>query len=164
MPDLDMKLPGRGFWLLARRDIVRAARERNAFARAARSAVTCPDDLDDRIAALLARRCLDQIGLARRAGQAWCGFEQVRAALAADRVGVLVSAADASADSRRKLGTVPKGVVALELSDGAALGSVFGRDRVVHVAVAKGPICDRLVTQARRLDGFTDQGQVGKLN
>lgn len=164
VPDIDLKLPGKGFWLLARRDIVRTARERNAFSKAARAAVSCPDDLDDRVANLLARRCLDLIGMARRAGEALCGFEKVRAALAADRVGVLVTAADGSADGKRKLGILPPGLVTVDLLDGLELGSVFGRDRVVHAAIAKGRICDRLSMQARRLAGFRDQGQVGKLN
>jgi hypothetical protein len=40
-----------------------------------------PADLVDRTVALLSQRCLDVIGLARRAGQAICGFEKVRDAL-----------------------------------------------------------------------------------
>ena len=164
VPDLDAKLPGKGFWLLARRDIVRAARDQRTFARSARAAVTVPDDLEDRVEKLLARRCLDFIGMARRAGQVWAGFEQVRAALAQDAVGVHLLAADAAADSRRKIGSVHDGTQTLVLFDGVELGSVFGRERSVHVAVAHGRLAERLVVEAGRLAGFRDVPDVGKLN
>ena len=164
VPDLDAKLPGKGFWLLARRDIVRAARDRRAFSRAARKAVMVPDDLEDRVEKLLARRCLDLIGMARRAGQVWSGFEQVRAALAHDRIGAHILAADAAEDSRRKIGPVPEGTDTVALLDGVELGSVFGRERSVHVAVAHGRLAERLMVESGRLAGFRDVPDVGKLN
>ncbi|MBT5309011.1 MAG: DUF448 domain-containing protein, partial [Rhodospirillaceae bacterium] len=75
--DIEEKLPGRGFWLSADRDVIHTASARNLFAKAARAKANAPDDLADRVEALLARRCLDQIGLARRAGIAVAGFGKV---------------------------------------------------------------------------------------
>jgi len=81
VPDVAGKLPGRGLWLTARRDIVATAIAKRHFARAARQPVAVDDDLADRIEALMAARCRDEVALARRAGQAVMGFALVEAAL-----------------------------------------------------------------------------------
>src|SRR5208282_1633455 len=81
VPDIEGRLPGRGLWLLPRRDIVATALAKRLFARAARKNVSAPAGLADRVEDLLARRCVDLIGLARRAGQAVTGFAKVEAAL-----------------------------------------------------------------------------------
>src|SRR5574339_498363 len=70
VPDIEERLPGRGLWIAARRDIVERAVTKRLLARAAGAGVSAPPDLADRIQALLARRCLELLGLARRAGQA----------------------------------------------------------------------------------------------
>jgi uncharacterized protein len=160
VPDVGCVLPGRGLWLRADRDIVGQAVRKNLFARAARRTVTVPADLAGQVERLLARRCLDLLGLARRAGQAVAGFEPVQAWLAAGRVGVLLAASDGAADGRRKLraaGRRPGGrdLDPVELFTGAELGAALGRDgAVAHVAVAQGRIADRLMVEARRLTGL----------
>jgi predicted RNA-binding protein YlxR (DUF448 family) len=152
--DVAGRLPGRGLWLTARRDIVAAAVGKRLFARAARQAVMVEDGLADRVEALLAERCRDHIGLARRAGQAVAGFVKVEAALAAGRAGVLLAAADGAGDGRRKLRAAAPSLSLVECLTGAELGAAFGRDHVVHAAVAAGRLAERLVADAARLAGF----------
>ena len=81
VPDVAAALPGRGLWLTARRDIVALAIKKRAFDRAAKRSVKVPEDLADRVEALLAQRCRDGIGLARRSGHAVAGFEKVGQAM-----------------------------------------------------------------------------------
>src|SRR6185437_10291554 len=102
VPDVDGRLPGRGLWTLARRDVVAAATA-STFARAAKRPVRVEVGLADQVEKLLLRRCIEGLGLARRAGQAVAGFERVRESVRAGKCGGLVVAADASADGRRKL-------------------------------------------------------------
>ena len=78
VPDLAAKLPGRGIWLSARRDVLETARAKNAFARAARAPVSVPASLTLMVEEGLARRVGELLGLARRAGQAVCGFQRAR--------------------------------------------------------------------------------------
>lgn len=78
VPDIAEKLPGRGLWLTASRDIVSRAVARRLFGKAAKAAVTVPADLADRVEARLVARCLDLVGMARRAGRSVAGFEKVR--------------------------------------------------------------------------------------
>ena len=159
VPDLEGRLPGRGMWLSANRDVVNKALAKNAFARAARKPVNVPADLADRIEMLLARRCVELIGLARRAGQVTAGFDQVRAALAAvtgiGSAGVLVEAADGSGDGRSKLESLARGAVTVvDTLTGEELGAAFGRDRFVHVLIAPGRLAERVQAEAKRLAGF----------
>ncbi|MDA8232040.1 MAG: RNA-binding protein [Magnetospirillum sp.] len=154
VPDVEERLPGRGLWLSARRDVVNTAVAKRAFAKAARRAVTVPADLADRVEALLARRCLDAVGLARRAGQAVSGFEKVRAEVKGRRVGVLVEARDAAEGGRNKIRGLAPDVPVVDLFDAAELGPVFGRDAVVHVAVAPGRLASRLSADAALLAGL----------
>jgi uncharacterized protein len=151
VPDVDGRLPGRGLWTLARRDIVAAAVARRLFSRAAKRPVTAAPDLPDRVAVLLLRRCIEGLGLARRAGQAVAGFDQVRNWRDRGRLGALVVAADASPDGRRKLeGDLPT-AAALTAEE---LGTAFGRDALTYVGLAAGGIADRVVADQARLGGF----------
>src|SRR5215469_15442274 len=74
--DTSSRLPGRGLWLTPRRDILESAIARRLFARWAHRTVITPAGFADRIEALLVQRCLDAIGLGRRAGIAVAGFEK----------------------------------------------------------------------------------------
>ena len=156
-PDLVAKLPGRGIWLSARRDVLETARARGAFARAARGPVTVPADLTAQVQAGLTRRTAELLGLTRRAGQAVCGFQKAREWLLAGRAGLIVQATDGSLDERRRFLSGAKDVrVAAPLS-GLALGAVFGRDHVVHVAVAHGRLAEALSIETYRLSGIAGQ-------
>lgn len=66
VPDLGRKLPGRGVWVEATREAVTAAVKKNSFARSAKAPLKPAPDLADQVEQLLVRRCLDQLGLARR--------------------------------------------------------------------------------------------------
>ncbi len=153
VPDLAAKLPGRGMWLSARADVLERAVNRGAFAKAARRAVHAPPDLALRIEDGLRRRVRDQIGLARRAGQAVSGWAAVKEWLLAGHVGLLVEAADGSLAERDRLLGRREVPVVTPLT-AADLGAVFGRDQAVHVAVAPGRLAGSIATEAARLAGF----------
>ncbi len=155
VPDLAERLPGRGIWLSAALDVVQAARLRGAFAKAARGPVTVPPDLLDMLQAALVRRISEALGLARRAGQAVAGFEKARAWLREGRAGLVMQAADGSAEERARFLSGARGSVAVcaPLS-AAALGAMFGRDRAVHVVLAPGALAERIGRDCTRLAGL----------
>jgi len=161
VPDVGGRLPGRGIWLCARRDVVNTAVAKRLFAKAARRAANVPADLADRLETLLARRCLDALGLARRAGQAVCGFEKVRAELKARRTAVLIEARDAAEGGSGKMKALATGLPVVALFDAAELGPIFGRDATVHASLAPGGLSRRLLVEARLLAGFRP-GSVGE--
>ncbi len=154
VPDIAGKLPGRGLWLSARRDILDQACTGRVFARAARTPVRQADDLTDRVEGLLKRRCLDLIGLARRAGDAVAGYEKVQALLRGGRAGLLLGAADGAAGGRAKLRALARQLPVVDIFTGAELGAIFGRDGTVHAALAKGALANRLIVETERLAGM----------
>ncbi len=158
VPDLAARLPGRGIWLSARADVLETARTRGAFAKAARGPVTLPPDLSSGLKAALTRRIGDTIGLARRAGQAVAGFSRAGEWLATGRAALVVEANDGSPEERaRFLGQWADKVAVVAPLDRSSLGAVFGRDHVVHVAIAPGRLAEALRIEAERLAGLTGQ-------
>ncbi len=154
VPDIGVNLPGRGLWVSADRAVLSRAVARNAFARAAKTSVRVPEDLVDRVERQLAGRCLDLLGLARRAGSAIAGFEKVREWLTAGRAGLLLAAADGAADGRQKLRSLARDLRLVELFTMAELAGALGRDTVVHAAVARGAFAERIGAEAVRLAAF----------
>lgn len=209
VPDLAAKLPGRGIWLSASKDVLELADAREnrrqdhqrqdggrqkdkhggevqnslgqgspgqsvpgrqhsgqrhlerAFARAARGPVTVPPDLSMLLQAALVRRIGECLGLSRRAGQAVAGYEKAREALRTGRYRLVLQASDGSQAERdrflsgfgpdSKLGA---GLTIIDPLPGDALGRVFGRDHLVHVAIAAGKLAESLVLEAGRLAGL----------
>jgi predicted RNA-binding protein YlxR (DUF448 family)/ribosomal protein L30E len=154
VPDVACRLPGRGLWLTARRDIVQAAVAKRLFGRAAREPVTASGDLADRVEFLLRQRCLDLIGLARRSGKAVAGYEKVRAALRDGEAAVLLAAADGGESGREKVRAAGSDLPLVDVLSAAELGAAFGREHVVHAMVGPGRLAKALVVDAARLVGF----------
>ncbi len=154
VPDVAANLPGRGLWLTPRRDTLERAVAKRLFARAARQPVSVPPDLADRIEVLLAQRCCDVTGLARRAGLAVAGFEKVCEAVRAGKAALLLSALDGAEGGRGKIRALGRDLPLASVLAAAEIGAVFGRDHVVHVAVGGGRLSSRLIADAEKLAGF----------
>jgi hypothetical protein len=180
IPDLAGKLPGRGIWLSASRDVIegadatrqkgtlpnglspggapRGAKGRElvrAIARAAHGPVQVPPDLPGVLETALIRRIGDLIGFARRSGQAVAGFEKARDWMRTHPVGLVLQAADGSeAERARFRSAVPDAVPVLAPLTGAELGRVMGHETVVHVALTPGRLATSIATEAGRLAGI----------
>lgn len=153
--DVASKLPGRGIWVEARRESLERAMAKQLFARAARRSVKVDADLPAQVERLVERQCLDMLGLARRAGTAVAGFDKVEAMLRKGPVGALVEAADGAPEGRGKLRRLAPEAPLVAVLPAAALAQALGRDGiVVHAAVARGPLAERLVAAAIRLAGL----------
>lgn len=162
VPDIAARLPGRGIWLSARGDVIETACSRGAFARAARSQVTVPADLSTVLQASLARRLGEHLGFARRAGQAVAGFQKAREWLESGRAALVVQASDGSPDERRRfLAGWTEKVPAVSPLTAQELGTIFGRDHAVHVAVSPGRLAEGLLHEAARLAGVRVTGLQG---
>lgn len=153
-PDIDHKLPGRGLWLTARRDILVRACASNLFAASLRRSVEVPGDMAERVELLLVRRCTELLGLARRAGQAVAGFEKVRNAMRAGDVSLLVCASDGSEAERRRVAGNAAGVAVFDSLTGSEIGAALGRDFIVHAGLSRGRLAERLAFEGTRLAGI----------
>ena len=157
-PDLGRKLPGRGLWVAADRASLEAAIKKNLFARAAKAPLKPAADLPDLVESLLVRRCLDQLGLARREGVLISGFEKCAAAIRSGRAAWLIEAADGSADGRGKLlalsrhaSPAPEICGAFSADD---LSLALGLENAIHAVLLAGGRADRWTLEVERLAGF----------
>jgi uncharacterized protein len=164
VPDVDARLPGRGLWLLPRRDIVERAVAKRTFARVARQSVVVPPELADRCEALLARRCCDALGLARRAGLAVAGYKRVNEAVRRGNAALLLLARDGAEAGHRRIKAGSRGVVSAAVLDAEELSGVFGREMVGFVAVGPGDLCSRLRIELERLAGFRPTASIEDMN
>lgn len=157
VPDVLGKLPGRGMWVTASRDVLDKA-GKGQFSRSAKGPVQVPDGLADEVERQLARRVIDLIALARKAGLAVCGFEKVKGWLAGGaHVRALLQASDGSERGKTKLWT-PEGARYYGCLTAQELGLAFGRQTVIHGALASGGLTQRVVEEANRLKGVRVNG------
>jgi len=159
VPDLARRLPGRGMWLKAERAVVEQAMARKLFAKAARRAVSVPEDLADRIERLLLERTLEDLSRARRAGRAVAGFVRVEQMLGHGRAGLLIVADEADGDGLAKLTKI--GLPLVRFGTKEILGGVFGRDQAVYVAVARDDASGQFI---QRIAGGAARWRAYRLN
>ena len=175
VPDVAGKLPGRGAWLTARRDLVDQAVKKKLFSRAFRQQVTVDPNLADLLERLLAERLIATISLARRAGAAVTGAEKVRSRITSGAAAVLIQAHDGSPDGLGKIARLAEAagegrISRLTLLDSAELGLAFGREFAIHAALDAGGFATRATAEGVRLsglrsglgpDGTADDGMTG---
>jgi predicted RNA-binding protein YlxR (DUF448 family) len=151
-PDILGKLPGRGMYVAADRDAIELAVKKKLFTRAAKMQVTVQDDLLDEVEKQLARRVVDLISLQRKGGRAVAGYEKVKSWLQNEEAQVLIQATDGSERGKTKLSTPHYGQYIGWLT-ADELGLAFGRQTVIHGALASGGLTLRVVEEAQRLKG-----------
>ncbi|TDK44554.1 RNA-binding protein [Antarcticimicrobium luteum] len=159
VPDILGKLPGRGVYVAADRAALKRAIDKNLFARGLKEKVSVPADLAETVERQLARRVIDLISLARKSGDAVAGYEKVKTWLDKDQAEVLIQAIDGSGRGKSKLSTPHYGrYIGWLTAD--ELGMAFGRETVIHAALASGGLGKRVVEEAQRLRGVreTDGG------
>jgi len=154
VPDLLEKLPGRGIWVSADRSVLEKAVKKGLFARGAKQAVTVPADLIDGIEAGLARRVVDLISMTRKASRAVMGYEKVKSWLAHERARVLIQASDGSIRGKTKLRAPEGNDTFIGILTASELGLAFGRENVIHGALAAGGLTKRVVEEAAKLKGL----------
>ena len=151
-PDILGKLPGRGIYVAADRAALELAIKKKAFSRSAKQPVTLPDGLVDEVEQQLARRVVELISLQRKAGKAVAGYEKVKGWLQTEEAEVLIQAVDGSGRGKSKLSTPHYGhYIGWLTAD--ELGLAFGRQTVIHGALASGGLTQRVVEEAGRLKG-----------
>ena len=165
VPDLLEKLPGRGIWVSAHRAAISKAATKGLFARAAKSGAKASEDLADRVEEGLVTRVTDLVSLSRRSGRAIAGYEKVKGWLETDRARVLIQATDGSQRGKGKLRPPAKDGHFISVLSANELGLAFGRENVIHSALASGGLTDLVVEEAARLKGLresNDGKSVGK--
>ncbi|MBK0325775.1 RNA-binding protein [Rhodobacteraceae bacterium F11138] len=159
-PDVLGKLPGRGVYVAADRAALERAVDKKLFARGLKQQVTVPEDILGEIERQLVRRVVELISLARKSGDAVAGYEKVKDWLSKEQAQILIQAVDGSGRGKSKLSTPHFGhYIGWLTAD--ELGMAFGRQTVIHAALASGGLSKRVVEEAQRLQGVrgTESGK-----
>ncbi|MEQ1696819.1 MAG: RNA-binding protein [Hyphomicrobiaceae bacterium] len=159
VPDLALRLPGRGVWVTASRAAVELAVRRNVFAKSMKRNVAASADLPERIDALLQKRVLEAFSIANKAGLVIPGFAKVEEALETGAVVGLFHGKDGAADGTERLNrkfnaiSAARDYVGLIVSELTIeqISLAIGRSNVVHAAIISGGAAARLLDEARRL-------------
>ncbi|MBN2907351.1 MAG: RNA-binding protein [Rhodobacteraceae bacterium] len=157
VPDIMGKLPGRGIWVAANRAALETAIKRRLFARGAKQAVTVPEDLVAQVETGLLRRVTDGLALARKAGLAVAGYEKVKGWLDAGTAEVLIQSSDGSERGKSKLRPPHPSGAFIGCLSAHELGLAFGREHVIHGALAAGGLTKRVVEDAAKLSGVRSE-------
>ena len=133
IPDVAAKLPGRGAWVTADRDMLQQAVKTGRLKRAL-DGHDIADDLAEQVETLLLKRCQDSLAMGRRGGICLGGSGKIKAE---GQVSGLLIASDASPREARALkgDVVHDWVIASMTSD--EIGTPFGRP-MAFVALLKG--------------------------
>ncbi len=153
VPDVAGKLPGRGLYVAAERAALEKAVAKRLFSRGAKRHVVVPEALVAEVEAALAKRAVDRISMARKAGAAVAGFEKVKDWLDKDQCRILLQAADGSERGKSKLHRPGGRGSFFDILTADELGLSFGRERVIHAALAAGRLADLFRDDAVRLSG-----------
>jgi predicted RNA-binding protein YlxR (DUF448 family) len=158
VPDLKHKLPGRGVWVTARRDMVEEAVKRRLFSRAFKAETKTPETLPQDIERMLRDDLRQSLALANKAGCVITGFQKVESAITDKPLVALIHAAEAADDGRRKLANplrkrlgeaISSFPVIQELSNDE-LDLALGRSHVIHAALVAGAGSDGFLNRWHR--------------
>lgn len=152
VPDLKRKLPGRGVWVSADREILTEALKRKLFSKGFGAEAKAGPELCDLVGTLLRKEMLSALSLARRAGLAISGYMKVEEALVKGNIRVVFHASDGSIDGRQKLDRkCATNTVIWDIFSSGDLDLAFGRSNVIHAAVANGGLAEKLLDYARKI-------------
>jgi len=153
--DILGKLPGRGVYVAADRAALGRAVDKNLFARGLKQPVQVPEGLIEEVEHQLSARVCNLISLARKSGKAVAGYEKVKDWLNREDAEILIQASDGSGRGKSKLSTPHYGrYIGWLTAD--ELGMAFGRQTVIHAALASGGLSNRVVEEAQRLRGLRE--------
>ena len=172
-PDVRARAPGRGAWIGVSRSELDEANSKGklkgALSRAFKTAdVKVPSDLGERIEAALRQATLDRLGMEARSGNLINGSDKVEVAARQGTVQLLIHAADAGEDGRRKLDQAwrvggPDEIVKSNGGQGllfpeerTILSMALGRENVVHIALTDRAAAARVQHALSRWRAFID--------
>jgi len=169
MADLKRKLPGRGLWIAASRQVVAEAVRRHQFGKGFKREVRVAPTLAADTEALLVRSAIEALAMAAKAGQVVAGFSKVEGALAPrparTSIHAVIHASDGAADGIRKLDAIIRQNAGQNTENGdeshpfpvvTALTSeqldlALGRSNVIHAALLAGPASKTFLSRSHVL-------------
>lgn len=154
VPDFKKKLPGRGVFVSNSKTLLVKAIEKKLFTKAFKGKANADADLVVMVEALLNKKGLEVINLARKAGDLLTGFEKVKDALNKGKVAFILEASDAGADGHDKMLAAAKGLDVFMLYNNEELDKALDKVNTVHAAFLKSEMSKTVYKELKRYEQF----------
>ena len=152
--DIDQKLPGRGYWIKAERQIILKAINKKILFKAIKDDICINHNVLDQIESQIKKKIINYISLSRKAGMAIFGFDKIKASLSNNNIGLLIQALDGSDREKKRMRnqSIPK--IIDNCLTKLDLGKAFGRENVIHCAVLRSSFIENISFNANRLNNL----------
>ncbi len=168
--DIRANLPGRGVWIVAEKQKIQEAVDKNLFQRGFKSKVKVDAGLATDVEMLLEKAALGSLGFARKASQCVTGATKVTAAINSGRVIALLHASDASNEGMKKIskttrqggdgnGSRSEICIIRDFTSGQ-LNLALGGTNVIHAALLKGGAAQSFVKKTSDLRKYRGDGPI----
>ena len=168
--DLKAKLPGRGCWVTARRDLVEKAAKKDMFSRALKRKVAVPPDLTENMDRQMVDALTGMMNLARKAGQIVLGATKTESAVRSGQAIAVFHAIDAAEDGVRKIAQArharyssgENAIPSFRLLSAQEMSVISGEGNLIHLAVLAGQAGEGVVKRAKILDRYRGEAPTGR--
>ena len=151
VPDIGCKLPGRGVWVQAERNLIEQAVRLRIFENRLKRSVAVPANLTELVETRLAEHIVGILSMTRKSRCAICGYTALIERIGNGHIGAILIASDASG---RQSGTILRkcnGLEPIRCLTSTELGVAFGREKIVYAGIERGGLAKRIVAEAARL-------------
>ncbi len=153
--DLKGNFPTRGYWIIPTRENFMQLFSQSKKFRQIKGAHMPSEYFVERLTERLKNRILQQIGLAKRAGQLIFGFEKVKIWLKENKAALAIIAKDGSQAEIERLGLSKQNIPIAQLLNKEELGKALGRDKVVHVILCQSQLTVNIQNDLYRYNMLT---------
>jgi len=162
VPDIKNKLPGRGVWVTAERELVNQAVKNKLFARGLKTQIKADENLGQMVDDLLTQTALGALGFAKKAGETLTGAGKVDDAVRSGKTIAILHAHDGAEDGLRKLtqaahaaGEIRKRKVKVwRIFSSDEMNMALGATNVIHAALMKGGAAENCLLRVAQLTEY----------
>jgi uncharacterized protein len=151
--DFQKKLPGKGYWITPKRDLIEIAIKKNIFSKLSKQKVEIDSNFIVLLQDKLRQRCLSYFHLLKKASLIVCGLEKVKQKIQKDKWGTLIIANNSPKSDFHKIPNNDR-LTIYEFFTGEELGKIFDREFIVYIAVGYGPLCDKFSHELKSYQGI----------
>lgn len=152
--DLKGNLPTRGYWVTATRENFETLLNNPKRLKQIKDVKAVADDFIENLITALQNQILNQLGLARRAGQLTFGFEKVKIWLKENKPALALIATNGSASEVERLRLTQYDAPIYRLLTKEQQGAALGREHVVHIVLKNGKLAQNMSKDCQFLAGF----------
>ena len=137
LPDFNKKLGGKGVYVSNSKKMLEGLTVKSPLNKILHTNVVIAPDLPATVEQILAKKGLEAVNLARKAGDLVLGFEKVKEVTQKGKAAFVIEATDAGEDGKQKIAATAKDLEKFSLYDVATMSEALKRENTVYLVVMK---------------------------